>query len=814
MIVSWNWIKDYTDLDIEIKEFCDRMIMSGSNLETCTEIGGGLSGVVIGRIETIDRHPDADKLVVCQLNVGQGAPVQIVTGAPNVKVGDYVPVALDGSHIPGPLHGQPKQEGGVTITKGQLRGVESNGMLCSCSELGFDDKVAPYISKDGIWILEGDWSDQLGQPIDQAMDLHDYAVDFEITPNRPDCLSMIGMAREAAATFGSTLRYPKTGCQATVDRVEDYLTAEVRSDLCKRYTARVIKDVKIAQSPWWLQKRLMAAGMRPINNIVDLTNFVMMEYGQPMHAFDIRNVAGAKIIVEEAADGEVFTTLDGQERALTTDMLMIKDAERSIGIAGVMGGLNSEIEADTTTVVLESANFRRASIRTTSKALTLRTEASSRYEKGIDPNLCSQAADRFCALVEELGAGTVVEGTIDIYPQVETGIPVDVRVSRINHILGTQISREEMEGYLTSLECQITGTGDVMTVTPPTVRQDLLEEVDFVEEVARLFGYDNLPMTLPKSNQIATTTHSWKLRNLVRDTLCAMGANEVQTFSFVSPSLLDKARIPEDSWERDYVKILNPLGEDTSVMRTILTPSMLEVLGRNWTRKVDAVRAYEIGVTFAPSLKGEEELPYESFGLSLGAYGPGESFGTIKGMVETLLQTLGIRNVYFVAEKEYGIFHPGRCARVGAVSAQGEEIELGILGEVHPDVAESFGMDGRVYAAELMMAQLEELSDRTVHYSQPPRYPAMTRDIAMIVDEDLTVGSLETIIRQAGTDLLKRVKLFDVYRGDQVGEGKKSVAFSLTYRHDDRTLTDEETDGVNDGVMEALRQAGAVIRDN
>lgn len=814
MIVSWNWLKDYIDINVDVKEYCDRMIMSGSNLETCTEIGTGIDKVVIGKIEAIEKHPDADKLVVCLVNVGGDAPIQIVTGAPNVFVGAQVPVALDGSTVPGPLHGQPKVEGGVKIKKGKLRGVESDGMLCSCSELGFDEKVAPMASRDGIWILEGDWSDKLGQPIDKAMEFDDYAIDFEITPNRPDCLSMLGMARETAATLGGKVKYPDTDCKNTVEDVNDYVSVEVKSDLCKRYTARVIKDVKIAQSPWWFQKRLMSAGMRPINNIVDITNWVMMEYGQPLHAFDIRQVAGGKIIVDTAENGELFTTLDGKERKLTDQMLMIKDAEKSIALAGVMGGLNSEIVEDTNTVILESANFLGSSVRTTAKAVGLRTEASSRYEKGIDPNLCKDAADRFCHLVELLGAGTVVKGSVDIYPVVEKAVPVDVRVSRINKVLGTDISREEMVRILQSLECNVEGDGDVMVVTPPTVRQDLNKEVDFVEEIARIYGYDKLNMTLPKGNEIATQSLSWTLRNIARDTMCAFNANEIQTFSFVSPSQLDKVRIAEDSWERAFVKLINPLGEDTSVMRTILTPSMLEVLGRNYSRKVADVRAFEIGTTFLQNFMDPDGLPDESYSICIGAYGQDETFYTLKGMVVELLKQLGIKSCHFVAEKEYEVYHPGRCARVLTTTPDGEEVELGIMGEVHPEVSKAFGIDTRVYCGELLMDVIEDLSDREVHYHRPPKYPSMERDIALIVDESTTVKEIEDVIWKNGTDLLKSVKLFDVYRGEQVEEGKKSVAFNLTYRHDDRTLTDEETDAVHSKVVEALKsQLGAVIRD-
>ena len=582
MLVPIEWLKDYIDLDVTTEEFCDRMIMSGSNLETCEHFCEEMENVVVGKIEKIEKHPDADKLVVCMLNVGKEELVQIVTGAPNVFEGALVPVALHKSRIPGPLHGQPKQEGGVKITKGKLRGVESFGMLCSAEELGFEDKVVPVAHKDGIWILEGDY--ELGQDFAEALGLKQAVVDFEITPNRPDCLAMVGMAREASATFKKPFKYPDTDIKDENGKGEtkDYVSVDIKNpESCKRYVARIVTDVKVEQSPWWLQKRLMYAGMRPINNIVDITNFVMLEYGQPIHAFDINQVKGGRIIVENAAEGEKFVTLDNNERTLTKDMLLIKDEERGIAIAGVMGGLNSEIEEDTTTIIVESANFSGDSVRATSKKLGLRTEASSRFEKGIDPNLCEAAADRVCRLIELIGAGKVCRGSVDNYPNPEVAKTIDIRVDRINHVLGIDITREDMVSMLESLEIKVEGSGNVMTVTPPTVRQDLLEEEDYIEEVARLYGYDKLPVTLPKGNCEAGISDERALRDLTRNSLCGMGLNEIQTYSFVSPKGVDNVRIDEDSWERAFVKIINPLGEENSVMRTILTPNMMEVLARN-----------------------------------------------------------------------------------------------------------------------------------------------------------------------------------------------------------------------------------------
>ena len=817
MLVSIDWIKDYVKLDKwpQDKEFCDRMIMSGSNIETISYLGEGIENVKIAKVLSIDKHPDADKLVVCQMDLGKLGKLQIVTGASNLYVGAYVPVAAHGSVVPGPLHGQPKQEGGVKISAGELRGVKSDGMMCGPQELGIADKCAPLVSKDGIWLLSGNYEDKLGENIDEVLGLKDGVVDFEITPNRPDCLSMIGMAREAAATFGGELVYPKTDCNTLTEKSSDYIQVEVKSELCKRYTARVIKDVKIEQSPWWLQKKLIAAGMRPINNIVDITNFVMMEYGQPLHAFDIRSLAGGKIVVDVAEEGSKFTTLDGVERSLDDSMLMIDDANGPVAVAGVMGGLDSEIKPDTETVVLESANFVGSSVRQTSKKLGLRTEASGRYEKGIDPNLCEEAADRVCALIDELGYGKVLEGSVDIYKSPEHPQVVSARVSRINKVLGTNLSREEMVAILESLEMKVQGTGDDMIVTTPTVRQDILKEVDFVEEIARMYGYDNLPNTLPKLDVKAENSLSWETRRKLRDLLCAMGADEIQTFSFINQKIFDACRIDEESWERDTVDIINPMGEDTAAMRTILTPGMLEVLARNYNRSVEGVRAFEIGKVFSKNYIQPEGLPDESFDLSLGVYGKDESFFTLKGMVECMFDMMGIKDVSYIAEPEYGVYHPGRCARVVKVTDKGEEVELGIMGEVHPDVASNYGIGDKAYCGEFFLDRLIEFSSREIQYSKPPKYPSTSRDIAMVVSESTPVAEIEKVIKEAGTEILRSVKLFDIYRGIQVGHGKKSVAYSLTYRHDDRTLTDVETEEAHAKVVEALKNnLGASIRDN
>ena len=822
MLVPMEWLNDYIDTGVSTDEFCDRMIMSGSNLETCEEFGTGIENVVVGRIEKIEPHPDADKLVICRMDVGGDELLQIVTGAPNVFEGALVPVALHKSRIPGPLHGQPKQEGGVKITKGKLRGVESYGMLCSCSELGFEDKVVPVAHKDGIWILDGDYTP--GTDFTEALGLRSSVVDFEITPNRPDCLAMVGMAREASATFGKPFTYPDIALQNENEEAEagDFVSVEINNpESCRRYVARVVTDIKVEQSPWWLQKRLMYAGMRPINNIVDITNFVMLEYGQPIHAFDIKQVRGGKIIVENAKPGEKFTTLDENERTLQGSMLMIKDTERSIAVAGVMGGLNSEIEEDTNTIIVESANFAGESVRKTAKELGLRTEASARFEKGIDPNLCADAADRVCRLIEMIGAGRVAKGRVDVYPNPVSAATIDVRVSRINAVLGIELTREEMVDMLESLEIRVEGEGDIMTVTGPSVRQDLVQEEDYIEEIARMYGYDRLPVTLPRGSNESRVPYEWQLRDLVRDNLCAMGLNEIQTYSFVSPKSVDNVRIDEDSWERAFVRIINPLGEENSVMRTILTPNMLETLSRNYNRNIETVKAFEIGNTFMASELNKDHLPDESYSLCIGMYGRKEDFFTLKGVVCELLGILGIRQPIFTAESEYGPYHPGRCARISVeaskeLKAVGVDTEeLGIMGEIHPDVAEKYGMKGlRVYCCEIMFDSIMRKANTEIVYTPLPKYPSTTRDIALLVDEDMEVGRIEEVIRENGGDILEDVRLFDIYRGQQVEEGKKSAAFSLIYRDREKTLTDEEVNKVHSGVLDALKdKLNAVLRE-
>ncbi|MDD4629451.1 MAG: phenylalanine--tRNA ligase subunit beta [Eubacteriales bacterium] len=798
MLVPIEWLNEYTNINAGIDEFCERMIMSGSNIETVEQFGEGIENVVVGRIVDIEKHPDADKLLVTQVDVGEEDLVQIVTGADNIFEGAYVPVILHGGKLPG----------NKVIKKGRLRGVESAGMLCSVEELGFLDKVVPVALKDGIWILDREYP--LGMDIVEAIGLKGQAVDFEITPNRPDCLSIIGMAREAAATLRSKLKYPDTECQAEEGKAKDHITIEIRKpEICSRYVGRVVTDVKIEQSPWWLQKRLMYAGMRPINNIVDITNYVMLEYGQPIHAFDIRDIEDRSIIVDTAKEGEVFTTLDGTERKLSGNMLLIKDGKRGIAIAGVMGGLNSEIKYDTTTILVESANFNGDSIRSTSKKLGLRTEASSRYEKGIDPNLCGKAADRVCRLIELLGAGKVTKGSVDVYPGKTESNPVSVRVDRVNAVLGIDLAGKEMEKILEGLEMDVSRLGNNLKITPPTVRQDLQEEVDFIEEIARMYGYDNMPVTLPKGNTEAGKTRERTLKDMARDIMASMGANEVQTYSFVSPKGVDHVRIGEDAEERNFVRLLNPLGEEYSVMRTILIPNMLEVLGRNYSRNISRVKAFEIGNTFHNNPSDEEVLPDERDSLAVGCYGEGESFFTLKGMLEELFANLGIHDAVYIPEGNYGVYHPGRCARIMV-----QDMELGIMGEIHPDVAGKYGIASKCYCSELFLDRVIKHADTERLYRPLPKYPAVVRDIALLVSEDVYAAEIENTIRQTGTKLLESIELFDIYRGKQVQSGKKSVAYTLTYRAPDRTLTDEEVVKIHNKVLDALKEKlDAILRE-
>ncbi|MDR1953266.1 MAG: phenylalanine--tRNA ligase subunit beta [Clostridiales Family XIII bacterium] len=809
MLVPISWLRAYTDIDVDVTEFAERMVMSGSNIETVKTFGAEIKGVVIGRVLSVEKHENSDHLVICRVDVGSAA-LQIVTGATNVTPGILVPVALHGSDLPG----------GVKIKKGKLRGAVSEGMICAADELGFDDKVTPLGSKDGIWVLPDEF--EIGADAVEALGLNETVVDFEITPNRPDCLSILGMARETAAVFGTALRYPNTASEADTEQsAADFIKVEIRRpDLCGRYAARVAKDVVVAESPWWLQRRLMFAGMRPINNIVDITNYVMLEYGHPIHAFDIRTIAGDTIIVDTAKTGETFTTLDNAARVLDADMLLIGDAEKGVAIAGVMGGLNSEIEADTQTILVEAANFNPDSVRLTSKKLGIRSEASSRFEKGVSAELSGTAADRVCALIAETGAGRVVSGIVDNYPGKSVREPIDVRVDRVNALLGTELTQDEMAKMLERLEMDVATAPGLLRVTPPHVRLDLTEEVDFSEEIGRIYGYDNLNTTLHRDNVEAGCSRSWMLRGIVRETLTAMGISEIQTYSFVSPVGVDLIGLPADSDKRRFVKLINPLGEENSVMRTTLLPNMLDVLSVNFNRSNADVKLFEIGNTFLHT--GEDELPEERIALSVGAYGAW-GFFELKGIVEGLLSRLGIAGAVFESASDTGTYHPGRCARIllpvsGIAERDADDDaplrEIGFMGELHPDVRTAYDIGAEAWGAEIDLDIVIERADLMRYYTPLDRYPAVMRDVSLLTTEDVTVGAIEGIIAKTGGKLLERVQLFDIYRGEQIPPGMKSLSFNLTYRAADRTLTDEEVAKVHEKILNAIEEnTGATLRE-
>ncbi|MEE3362718.1 MAG: phenylalanine--tRNA ligase subunit beta [Anaerovoracaceae bacterium] len=864
MLVSLEWLNDYTKMDRSTKEFADAMTLSGTNLEVINYDDRVIEKVVVGKVLSVERHPNADRLVIAKVDVGSGSPVNVITGAPNIVPGEsegyLVPVALDGAVVPGPMHGQPATGKPVKITGSEMRGVLSEAVMLSCSELGYDDKVAPFASHEGIWILPENEGLEPGDDLVEALKLRQDVVDFEITPNRPDCLCMVGIARESAATFGEEMHYPDTEVRNPgPDKSSDYVSVEIDDpNLCRRYYARVIKDIKIEQSPWWIQKRLMQAGMRPINNIVDLTNFVMLEYGQPLHAFDYRSIRGGKIIVKTAENGDTFTTLDGVERELNDQVLMINDAEGPIGLAGIMGGLDSEVKDDTQTVVLEAAAFDGPNIRASEKFLKHRTEGGLRFEKHLNTQQCKDASDRFCRLVELIGAGTVCEGAVDIYPTPDEPVETKVRVSRVNHVLGTDIPREEMEKYLRSLEIEVGGEGDIMICSAPTFRGDLSIEEDYIEEVARMYGYDRIPLTVPKMSETARTPEKRQMRDIAGNTLASLGFDETETYSFIDPAVMDKIMAPGDSWERDFVKILNPLGEETSVMRTMLIPGMMQSLATNYSRSNSNVRLFEIGRTFLPTPGEETKLPDEQYSLCIGMYGENENFYTLKGAVEQLLDEFGIDDLEFTAESGYETFHPGRCARISIAGekpdeAHSEQIkemseklqdrkpedvsqddvvmmqdmirmmagemkkqpcEIGIMGEVHPDVCANYGIKERVYVCEIMFELVMQAADMVIEYEPLPVYPATSRDIALVVSEDVEVGKISRMLRQEGGELLESVELFDIYRGDQIDSGKKSVAFTLRYRDKNKTLTDDEANAVHNRVVEKVCGAfDAELRD-
>ncbi len=791
MLLSRNWLGEFVTVDADDRTFAEEMTLSGSKVEATEDLGAEILGVVVGKVLEITRHENSDHMWVCQIDVGGKNPVQIVTGAQNVKAGDLVPVAQDGSTLPG----------GIQIAASELRGVPSCGMLCSIQELNLTKNDFPHAAEDGIFLLN-DEPCTVGQDIREIIGANDRVVEFEITPNRPDCLSVIGLAREAAATFRMplTLHAPVVKGGGEGDLLS-LLDVEVPAeDLCPRYTARMVRNVKIAPSPKWLRERLRASGVRPINNIVDITNYVMLEYGQPMHAFDYRYVKGGKIIVRRAEEGERLTTLDGNERVLQSSALVIADEHRAVGLAGIMGGENSEIAEDTVDVVFESANFNGTCIRKTALSLGMRTEASAKFEKGLDILNTLPAVNRACELVELLGAGDVLDGVIDILSYVPHPTTLALQPQKINALLGTEIPVEDMASYLNSLGFAVEGE----TVTVPSWRGDVAHYSDLSEEVARMYGYNNIPVTAMRGE---TTQGGYSPEELLErklGSLCrSMGYSEIITYSFISPAYYDKIRLPSDSPLRDSITIMNPLGEDTSIMRTTVLPSMLEILARNYNYRNKSVQLYELGRTYFAK---EDGLAHEPKVLSLGAYD--SDFFTLKGSVEAILSALRITDVVFVPERENPSYHPGRCARVYT----GDRL-VGVLGQVHPAVAANYGVDTSLYCAELSFDALFQSQGATPMYAPLPKFPAMTRDIALLVQDKISVGMLEDCIRRSGGVLLRSVSLFDIYTGGQLAPGTKSVAFNLVLRADDRSLTTAEADSEIAAILAGLeRELGATLR--
>ena len=787
MNISRKWLSEFVDITATDKEYDEIMTLAGQKVETTTRMDEDIKNVVVGKVLSMARHENSDHMWVCMVDVAEGEPLQIVTGAQNVNVGDLVPVAKHNSYLPG----------GVHITKGKLRGVESCGMLCSYKELGLTEHDCPEAYADGIWILN-DEGVEIGEDMNKVIGNDDSIVEFEITNNRPDCYSLIGLARETAAAFNVPMKHHEPIVKGGAEGVlTDLLDVEVEAeDLCPRYTARMVRNVKIAPSPKWLRQRLRSAGVRPINNIVDITNYVMIEYGQPMHAFDYRYVSGGKIIVRRAGEDKTLTTLDSNVRSLQPDMLVIADETKPVGLAGIMGGENSEIVSDTVDVVFESANFLGASIRKTALALGMRTDASAKFEKDIDPMLTVPAVNRACELVELLGAGEVMDGMIDILNYVPAPVTLPLEPEKINALLGTDIPEADMVEYLRREEVPV-ADGQIQV---PSWRPDLRCMADIAEEVALFYGYNKIPTTLMRG----TTTRGGysetaMLENQAGAAARSLGYSEIITYSFVSPASFDAVRIPKDSPLRKTLKLVNPLGEDTSIMRTIILPSMLDILSRNYAMKNKGVKLYELGRVYLP-VDGQD-LPDEPRHLIFGTYGEHETFFTMKGEIDALLELLNVKPAEYVANRENPSYHPGRCADIlidGKLA--------GTIGQIHPLVAETYGIGGEVYVADLDFTTIEaSLAEERVFHSLP-RFPAVTRDLALVCDEALTVGELERCISGAAGKLLRKINLFDIYRGPGVPMGKKSVAFSLELRADDRTLTDEDSTGVVERVLKALKE--------
>ena len=809
MRTSLKWIKDLVPgiEDLTPQEYLDAMTLSGSKGEYYVELDKNLENIVVGQILKIEKHPDADKLVICQVNVGQEEPVQIVTGAPNVFEGAVVPVVLAGGRVAGGHDGSTPPEEGIKIKKGKLRGVPSNGMMCSIEELGSSRDMYPDAPENGIYIFKNRDDIKPGDDAIKALGLDDAVIEYEITSNRVDCFSILGIAREAAVTFDKPFCPPVVEPTGNDEDVNDFISVEVKdTELCPRYTARVVKNIKVGPSPEWMQRRLAAQGIRPINNIVDITNYVMEEYGQPMHAYDLSTIAGQKIIVRRAEDNEKFVTLDGQERTLDNSMLMICDAEKPVGIAGIMGGENSMITDDVDAILFEAACFDGTNIRLSGKKLGMRTDAQSKFEKGLDPNNASAAIDRACQLIEVLGCGEVVGGMVDVYGKVKEPHEIPFQPERINRLLGTDLSAEQMLDYFKSLELKYDADRNVMII--PTFRQDLLGTADLAEEVARFYGYSNIPSTLPSGESTSgKVSFKHRVEDVAKETAEFCGFSEGMTFSFESPKVFDKLRLDADDPLRQAITIANPQGEDYSIMKTTPLNGMLVSLARNFNRRNKDVKLYEMAKIYLPKSLPLTEYADERVQFTLGFYGEGDFF-TMKGVVEEFLERAGMHDIVdYDPNAGKNFLHPGRQANI---IYQGKVI--GYMGEVHPEVCENYDMKTRAYIAVLDMPVITEMATFDRHFKGIAKHPAVNRDISMVVKKDILVGQIEKVIREKGGHHLESYHLFDIYEGSQIKPGYKSVAYSITFRANDRTLEEKDITAAMDKIIAGLEDLGIELR--
>ena len=805
MNTALSWIKAYVpELSCTDQEYMDAMTLTGTKVEGYSRLDKNLEKIVIGQIEKIEKHPDADKLIICQVNIGSEV-IQIVTGAPNVKAGDKVPVVLNGGKVAGGHDGGPLPEDGIKIKAGKLRGIESNGMMCSIEELGSSREMYPEAPENGIYIFGEDAV--VGADAIEELGLRDTVFEYEITSNRVDCYSIIGIAREAAATFRKPFILPEVKVKENGEKIEDYITVEVKDqDLCPRYCARVCTNIKIGPSPKWMQRRLAASGIRPINNLVDITNYVMEEYGQPMHAYDLDTIAGHKIIVRRAKDGDVFQTLDGQERKLDSEVLMICDEEKEVGIAGIMGGENSKITDDVKTVLFEAATFNGANIRKSAKRVGLRTDASGKFEKGLDPYNAEEAINRACQLIEELGCGEVVSGMVDVHGDLKEKVVLPFAPEKYNALLGTDVTKEEMLDIFRMIEVDYQQADNTLVI--PTFRQDLLRQCDIAEEVARFYGYDKIPATLP-SGEAMTGKLPFKLRieQKARDIAEYCGFSQGMCYSFESPKVFDKLLLDADDPARAAITISNPLGEDFSIMRTSSLNGMLTSLATNYNRRNKDVRLYELGNIYIPKALPLTELPDERMQFTLGMYGDCDFF-TMKGVIEEFFDAIGMKKkAVYDPEAHKNFLHPGRQANViydGKV--------VGYLGEVHPEVCDNYDMKTRAYIAVLDMPEILPFATFDRKYEGIAKYPAVSRDISMVVPRNIMVGQIEEVIAQRGGKILENYQLFDIYEGDQIKEGYKSVAYSITFRAKDRTLEEADISGAMKKILNGLEGMGIELR--